>query len=464
LRNTFLVVCWLGVYIKNLRELVDHGELQLREQLATAIEAALESVDPYRLTRDLVRLQGNTLTIGNLQFDLTKLSRVVIIGAGKATYPTAKALEEILGNRISSGLIIVKGDENRTLSKIGVVQAGHPIPDEAGFRAAQEIVRLASGSDKNDLFLAAFSGGCSALMPYPLEGISLEDEQETTRLLLRSGATIREINAVRKHISRTKGGGLARMMAPATTVNLTVSDVIGDPLDCITDPTVVDSSTFSDAITALKKHELWDLVPESVRNHLENGSPKRETLKEYGNLRVHNFILANNVMAAEAAHKSLTNMGFNSQILTTSLEGESREVGYVLAGIVSETVRYDRPLKKPAAYVCAGETLVKLEHGTQEGMGGPSQELALATAIRLPSNSESAGIFLDTDGSDGPTDLAGAMIDSRTRDRAEKVDVNLTLALKEHDTGTALLKLSDAVRTGATGTNVMDLAILAVAH
>lgn len=451
------------MYVKNSQELVNHGLSDLRRDLLNAMEAALERVDPYRLTKNLVQLNREALLVGDLRFEFNNLGRVFVVGAGKATYPIARALEKILGNRISDGLVIIREDEGRTLSRIKTVRAGHPVPNDAGLRAAQEIVRMASDCKKDDLFLAVFTGGCSALMPFPAEGISLEDKQKITKLLLGSGATIREINAVRKHLSRTKGGRLAKMMAPATIINLTVSDVIGDPLDCITDPTVTDSSTFADAISTLKKYDLWDKAPESVRNRLASATPDQETLKDYGNLRVHSFLMANNVMASEAACDFLKERGFNSQILTTSLEGESREVGYVLASIVSETVGYDRPLRRPAAYVCAGETLVRLEKEVaQEGLGGPSQELAVACALRLPQHSRTAGIFLDTDGSDGPTRVAGAIIDSETPTRAKKLGIDLYESLKRHEVYPALEKLSDAITTGPTGTNVMDLVALVV--
>jgi glycerate 2-kinase len=447
------------MYVKNAHELLNHGETQLRQMLLDTIEFALESVDPYRLTKQLVHLNGDHLEFGDLQFDLRRIGRIYVIGAGKASFPVAKVLEEILGNRISDGLITVKDDEIRTLSRIKVRRAGHPIPNEAGYSAAQEIVKIASAARQDDLYLAVFTGGCSALMPYPAEGLSLEDKREVTRLLLTCGATIREINAVRKHLSRTKGGRLAKMIAPATIVNLTVSDVIGDPLDCITDPTVIDSSKFEDAVYTLKKYDLWSLVPESVRKHLSRASPENETLKKYGDLRVHNFIIANNLMAAEAAQKHLQANGFNSQILTTSLEGESREVGFVLASILSETAQYGRPLKRPAAYVLAGETLVKLEEKTRDdAIGGPSQELAIAIALRMPEHV--AGIFLDTDGSDGPTKYAGALVDSKTREEAEKLDIDLYASLKEHDVTKVLKRLDDAILTGATGANVMDLVVL----
>jgi glycerate 2-kinase len=406
-------------------------------------------------------LKSGRLVLGNLQFNLRRIRRICVIGAGKATFPMAKALEEILEDRISEGLIIVKEDEKRTLSRIKIRRAGHPIPSEAGYLAAQEIVKMASNSHEDDLYLITFTGGSSALMPYPAKGLSLEDKQQVTRLLLTCGATIREINAVRKHLSEIKGGRLAKIMGPATIVNLTVSDVIGDPLDCITDPTVIDSSRFEDAIYTLKKYDLWNSVPESVREHLLRSSPEQETLKEYGTLRVHNFIIANNVMAAEAACKQLETRGFNSQILTTSLEGESREVGYVLASIVFETIQHHRPLKKPAAYVLAGETLVRLEGSTRDdAVGGPSQELAVATAVRLPVGEHIAGIFLDTDGSDGPTEYAGALIDSMTREHAQRMGIDLYACLKEHNVTRVLTRLNDTILTGATGANVMDLAIL----
>lgn len=448
------------MYIKNQEELLDHGDVALRKQLIDAIEYALEYVDPYLRTRELVKLNHDLLSIGDLEFDLKRVRRLCVIGAGKATYPIAKALEEILSEHISEGLVIVREDETRKLSRVKVVQAGHPIPNEAGFKAAQEIVRIASDSKKDDLFLVAFTGGCSALMPYPVEGVTLEDKRRITSLLLGCGATITEINSVRKHLSRTKGGGLAKKMAPATIVNLTVSDVIGDPLDCITDPTVTDPSTFDEARTTLNKYDLWEAIPESARNYLSNASPNQETLKDYGDLRIRTFVIANNVMAAEVALSHLYARGFNSRILTTSLEGESREVGYALAAIMSEMAKYGRPLQTPAAIICAGETVVKLEDESNFGKGGPSQELAAAVALRLPRDSKVAGVFLDTDGSDGPTNFAGGLVDSSTVKRAEAQGIDIYSSLKEHKISTVFQKLGDGIRTGATGTNVMDLSIL----
>ena len=448
------------MYVKNYDELIDHGNKLLREHLLNSIESALERVDPYRLTRELVRIEGGTLKIGDLEFNLSLLGRICVLGAGKATFPIAKALEEILDDRISEGLIIVKEDEDRKLNRIKVTRAGHPLPNKAGLAAAREIVTIASNGRNTDLFLVAFTGGSSALMPSPADGMSLEDKREITELLLGSGATIREVNAVRKHLSRTKGGRLAKAIAPATIVNITVSDVIGDPLDCITDPTVTDSSTFDDAKHALMKYDLWDKIPKSARDCLSKADPTKETLKEYGALRVHNFIIANNVMAAEAALGHLTRAGFHSQVLTTSLEGESREVGYALASIASEILEYDRPMKKPASIVCAGETLVRLEPPTKGAKGGPSQELAMAMAVRLQDRGNFAGIFFDTDGSDGPTDFAGAVIDSQTGQRAKALDLDLYESLKRHNVSTPLERLNDAVVTGPTGTNVMDLAIV----
>lgn len=453
------------MFVKNVEELLNHGDRELRRDLLNAIEVALRHVDPYELTKRLVELVDGQLRVGNRKFDMNQLGRIRVIGAGKATYPIAQALEDILGNHISDGLIIVKEDEARTLSRIKVVRSGHPLPSESGFEAAQEIVKMSSSSRKEDLFLVAFTGGCSALMPCPVESVSLEDKREVTRLLLGSGATIREINSVRKHLSRTKGGCLAKTISPATIINITVSDVIGDPLDCITDPTVTDSSTFGEAINALKKHDLWTKAPSSVRNRLANGTSDRETLKEYGDLRVHSFIIANNVMAADAARDYLKTSGYDSQVLTTSLEGESREVGYVLASIASEIIQFDRPLKKPAAFVCAGETLVRVEEAMeQNGLGGPSQELAVAVALRLPANHRVAGIFLDTDGSDGPTNLAGAIIGSETTRRAEALHLDLYDNLKKHNVSLPLEKLSDTIVTGPTGTNVMDLAVVVVSQ
>jgi len=301
------------------------------------------AADPYVATRNLIGLQGEDLTVGPLHFDLSRRGNIYILGAGKATLPIAKALEETLGERITEGIIIIKKGQDGTLEKIKIRRASHPLPDNEGLDAAKEVQRIAAKAQENDIVLCAITGGSSALMPLPVSNITLEEKRRINELLLASGATIREINTIRKHLSDIKGGKLALSIFPAEILNLTVSDVTGDPLDYITGPTVPDTSTFSEAISILKKYNLWGKLPESAICYLQNATPELETPKNFGKFEslVHSFILIRSGTICEAASVKARELGFKPLILTTTLEGESREVGIVFAGIAKERLEQE---------------------------------------------------------------------------------------------------------------------------
>lgn len=447
------------MYIQNRNELVSHGYKQGRKAVIDIIEHALQAVDPYRATRELVHLKGGILSVGYLNFDLSKGGDMYLLGMGKATFPIAKAMEEILGERITEGLIIVKEGQKGNLKRVKVREASHPLPDSRGLEAAKEMRAIAERAREGDIVFCAITGGSSALAPLPVSGVSLEEKGRIHELLLHSGATIREINAVRKHLSDIKGGKLALSIFPAEIINLTVSDVTEDPLDYITGPTVPDTSTFEDAILVLKKYDLLGRVPKSALDYLQRATPEMENPKDFGNMPVHTFVLVQSSTICKAASNRAQELGFASMILTLTLEGESREAGIAFARIGAEIQRCSKPLTPPCVVVAGGETTVTI-HG-QCGEGGPNQEFALSAALQL----DNEGVVIaaiDSDGTDGPTDIAGGIVDASTAERAKEKDIDISGHLSHHNASPVLRELNDAVITGHTGTNVNDLKILLV--
>ena len=451
-------------YIKNTGILLSQGNVKLRKTALAIIEAALAGADPYKATCDLISFKENVLTVGDLRYDLTRQQRIFLLGAGKATYPIAKALEDILGNRITYGVVVCKYGQEGKLSRSKLYLSSHPIPDEAGFSAAREALDLAGKTGPDDIIFGCITGGSSALLPYPVPGISLDDKKEINKLLLTCGANIIEINAVRKHLSLVKGGRLAQAIHPdAHLINLTVSDVIGDPLDYITDPTVPDTSDFLDARATLSKYDLWDKVPSSVSQYLRGAGPDQETPKEKDLCEHHrsDFVIVAGDAACVAAADKAKGLGFNTIILSTMLEGESRELGRTFAAIANEIVLNQRPLKSPCAVIGGGETTVKILKNTA-GIGGPNQEFAVGASPYIDDIGSVVVVGLDSDGTDGPTDLAGAIVDEKTASRSQVLNIDIHDCLNRHNVTPAVLKLQDAIITGSTGTNVNDLKIMLI--
>lgn len=452
-------------YVKNTNQLLSHGNTKTRRDALEIIEYALAKADPHIATKALVSVQGDILHVGELKFDLRKRKRIYLLGAGKATYPIAKALEDILGDRISGGVIVCKYGQEGTLSHADLHLASHPIPDESGFEASQNALDLAAQTQKDDIVFGCITGGSSALFPFPAGGITLEEKKAVNLLLLTCGANIVEINAVRKHLSQIKGGRLAKAIHPqAHLINLTVSDVIGDPLDYITDPTVPDTSTFDDAKATLTKYDLWSKVPSSVSRFLKRADAELETPKEKDLTKYNrcDFIIVKGDAACEAAAEKAKALGFNTMILSTMLEGESKELGRTIAAIAREVLLNHRPLKPPCVIVGGGETTVKIDGAS--GKGGPNQEFAVSAALSIENIEDVVIVGLDTDGTDGPTDYAGAISDKSTVLRARELCIDLFDSLKRHAVTPALCKLGDAIYTGATGTNVNDLKFMIVSQ
>lgn len=447
--------------IKNREELLSHGYRKGREVALDIIENAIKAVDAYDAVKKKVHIENCRLVIEDLNYTLSNVGNIYVIGGGKATFSIARALDEIFGQRIKSGIINVKRGEKHRLKYVKVIEASHPIPDEMGFEGANEIIDIAKEAKESDLVFCAITGGASALIPLPAENVSLEDKKKVTELLLKCGAAIDEINTVRKHISAIKGGRLAKYIHPAEIINLLVIDEIaGLPWG----PTVPDTSTFKDAVEVLRKYRLWEKVPDSVREHLERGlaDPSLETPKpeDFKGLKVHNIVLADNEIMCEAAKKRAEELGFKSLILSTRLEGESREAGIVLASIAEEIEEKGRPINPPCILILGGEPTVTITG--QFGKGGPCQELVLGGSLKIAGSKKIVIAAVDTDGTDGPTGIAGGIVDGYTLKRAKEKGIDVFGNLMGHNASEVLVKLQDAIVTGSTGTNVMNLDIVVI--
>jgi glycerate 2-kinase len=435
-----------------------------REALEHILRAGLDAVDPEKAVLRHVQRKGEKLSVGDRSYDLDHFRRILLIGAGKGTAPMAKAVEDILGDMLTDGWIIVKYGYGMLLKRTHVVEAGHPIPDEAGLRGAEELLSQLRQCTEEDLVICAFSGGGSALLPAPIPPFTLEQKQECTRLLLECGATIDEINAIRKHLSRSKGGWLAKTASPATVVSLMLSDVIGDRLDVIASgPTVPDESTFEDCLSIIERHDLGDKLPKGVVEFLKQGVagnvPETPKGRDPAFARVQNLIVGNNRGALQAAQQQATSLGYESMILSSQIEGEAREVGQVFAAIGKEICHAGLPLSAPACVLAGGETTVTI-HG--EGKGGRNQELALACAISIDGWERISLLSAGTDGTDGPTDAAGAVVSGLTCEKARQADLNPHGYLAANDSYTFFDSLGDLLKTGPTRTNVMDIICMLV--
>lgn len=434
----------------------------LKKECMTIFEAGLKAVDPYEATKNHLRRQGDHLVIAGKEYPLRNFNHIYVIGAGKAGASMALAMEEILEGELAEGLVIVKYGHLADLKKVRLIEAGHPVPDEAGFKGAQALAKMAEGFGEKDLVFCLISGGGSALLPLPVSGVSLKEKQDTTRLLLQCGATIHEINTVRKHLSRIKGGGLARIAHPSTLVSLMLSDVIGNDLDVIASGcTVADRSTFEACKRILNKYNLAPVIPDSVRTHLQEGleGKKEETPKPDDPVfkKTTNIIIGSNMQCLEAAEKKAKERGFNTLILSSFVEGETKEVAKVHGAILKEIVNSGRPIPLPACIISGGETTVTIQG---QGKGGRNQEFVLACGIDIAGWPGTSVFSAGTDGTDGPTDAAGAYADWRMVDKAASLGLDPHHYLGNNDSYHFFEKLDDLAITGPTNTNVMDIRLL----
>jgi glycerate 2-kinase len=425
--------------------------------------AALAAVEPAQAVRQALAVDGDDLVLDGRRYPLADLRRVLVVGAGKASAPMAAAVEAVLAGRVPiQGSVTVRYGHSAPTRAVRIREASHPVPDAAGLEATRAIVELLEETDRTDLVICVISGGGSALLTLPADDITLEDLQQSTDALLRSGASINEINVVRKHLDTVKGGGLARLAAPAHVITLVLSDVVGNPLDAIASgPTVPDTSTWADAAAVFDRYGLWDRVPASVVARLRAGfagtlpeTPKPgEPIFEH----THNVVVGSNLVACEAAAVAASQIGLRSLIMTTFVEGEAREVGRVLAGVLREVDASGHPLARPCCIVAGGETTVTVRG---QGRGGRNQELCLAAASALRGLPDVLLASIGTDGNDGPTDAAGAFVDGTTLDRAAALNLAPAAYLANNDSYTFFDRLNNLIRTGPTNTNVNDIYLL----
>jgi glycerate 2-kinase len=435
------------------------------ETIQRILHAALQAVDPYDAVIRAVSLSGDLLTIGKQSYDLSNYANVFVIGTGKAGSPMVKAINAILGDRVIEGLVITKdGYAQSAGGSIQILESAHPVPDERGVQATHQLIKILQKATSRDLVIALISGGGSALMTSPAEGISLGDIQHLTRLLLASGANIQEINALRKHLDTVKGGGIARLAAPAALAALILSDVIGDPLDVIASgPTVPDSSTFEDAWKIIEKYHLAEKILKPIHDHLLSGvsgsipdTPKPgDPIFQF----VQNVIVASNFQAASAAMDQSDAEGIHASLLTTYFQGEARMAGPWFAAIAQQINATSHPIPRPALVIAGGETTVTLS-GT--GLGGRNQELALSAVKPLAGLKNLVLVCLATDGGDGPTDAAGAVVTGESFSRGLSLGLAPEVFLSQNDSYHYFEPLGDLLLPGPTLTNVNDLTFLFV--
>jgi glycerate 2-kinase len=448
------------------------GRFSLEEMKGMARQIflkAVSAVDPARKLKDTVRIGGNQLLIKTEEgsekaFPLDGFKNIFLTGAGKASASMASAMEQIFGDRITKGIITAKYGHVLPLKRIEVIEAGHPIPDQQGFEGARKIQNLLKASGPGDLVIFLLSGGGSALLPFPVDGIALEEKQQVTQLLLDCGADIAEINTIRKHISQMKGGWLARWAYPSTVIGFILSDVVGDPLDVIgSGPTVPDPSTYEDAWEILKKFDLIHQVAPSIRNHLIMGREGKveETPKPGEPVfeKVQNMIIGSNILALRSAEREASFLGLHTLILSSSIVGDTREAARFHSAIAKEVLSNGHPLPRPACIISGGETTVMIKGS---GLGGRNQEFALAAALEIQGFEKIVLLSGGTDGTDGPTDAAGAIADHTTVERARAMGLNPKAHLENNDAYPFFQRLGDLLITGPTHTNVMDVRILLV--
>jgi hydroxypyruvate reductase len=429
-----------------------------RPFLQKLIPAGLSAADPYQALLKHVVLDRYSLMVGSRAYDLSHIDRIIAVGAGKASARMAQALEASLGTRLDDGLVIVKTGHALPTKRIVVLEAGHPIPDRAGLRATQRLLHLTQRLTPRDLLIVLLSGGASSLLPAPVPSVTLADKQRTTRLLLRSGATINEINVVRKHLSLIKGGGLTASTR-AGIVTLLLSDVIGDDLGSVgSGPTAGDPSTFADAVKVLRRYRCWRAAPAAVRRYLYRGQKGdvSETLKpDSRRLRsVRHHIIGNNRIMLEAVARAAQQVGLHTKFLSHPVVGEARAAAKQLTNLAKVITEGPGSLKRPCCIVAGGETTVTV---TGNGKGGRAQEFAASAAFEIAGLRNTWVVALGTDGTDGPTDAAGGIVSGGTVARAKRLGIDLRSSLNRHNTYPALKALECHIHTGPTGTNVNDL-------
>ena len=426
------------------------------------LKAGLEAADPATGIHRTCTVENQTLVIGKRRYRLSKYERIVLVGAGKASGAMAKAVQQLLGNRLDKGLIVVKDLPTRPLKNIETRQAGHPSPNSQSLRAGKIVQQFVQSLTNKDLLIVLISGGASSLLAAPAAGLTLKDNQQTTQLLLNSGATIQEMNVIRKHLSTIKGGQLA-VSTSATIISLLLSDVPGDDLATIgSGLTVADPSTFLQARHILEKYHLWNRLPLPVKHHLKMGmtgvvpeTPKPDAPRLQ---HVQHVIIGNNQLAVQHIKKKARQLGLHPSIQTPFLQGEAQKVGNTIATLARDMTGISKTIHRPSLLIWGGEPTVTVTGN--KGKGGRAQECALSVAIGMAGLSKMIMAGFGTDGSDGPTDVAGAIVDGKTFVRAKRKNLQAEKFLKSHNSYTFFKKAGGHIKTGPTGTNVNDIYLL----
>jgi len=444
--------------------------MDIRADLKSIYETAIQAVDPGIAVKSHLKINGKNLQLFSdsglvREFDLDAFSRIFVVGAGKATASMAKAVESILGNRITGGCISVKYGYTEQLDSIELIEASHPIPDSNGIKGSEKIRDILTSATEKDLIFSLISGGGSALLPLPAGSITLEEMGKATDLLMKSGATIHEMNALRKHMSLVKGGNLAKMAFPATVLNLMISDVVGDNMDVIASgPFVPDYSTFDDAVKILEKYGLTNMIPVSILDYIvlgADGSIEENPVKGSPVFeKITNLIIASNIISLNSAKEEAERKGYNSIILSSMIEGDTTDTAAWHTKIALEVLNSSNPVPPPACIISGGETTVRIKG---EGLGGRNMEFALQTAKMIEGNISITAASIGTDGTDGPTDSAGAVADGNTVGKAAQAGLNINKYIDNNDSYHFFKKIDDLIITGPTNTNVMDVRILLVA-
>ncbi len=452
--------------ILNKAELIENGSGRIgqraRRLVVETLESTLASVDPHRLVSQHVERRGDKLLANHEITRLRDYDRVFLVGAGKASGAMAETLEGILGNRLKGGLIVVPtGQRSPGLSRVKPIASSHPIPDESSVRAAKELVSLVEKLDDRDLLICVMSGGGSALVSLPAEPLTIADKGRVVQLVMNAGATIVELNTVRKHLSAIKGGWLARRSAAGKILGLHISDVVGDRLDSIASgPISPDPTTFSDAIEILRKYSLWESIPSVAAEILREGAkgdiPETPKASDPCFRKVSHHVVGNNRIACSSAQRYLRSKGVKTKMLSSSMTGEARHLGVFIGSLAREIVKSDEPFTKPCAFIVGGETTVSV---TGSGLGGRNQECAMACAREIQGLGGVAMASIGTDGIDGPTDAAGAIVDGITLSRSEALKLDFDDLLAQNNSYRFFLPLKDLVMTGRTNTNVNDVAV-----
>lgn len=435
-----------------------------RQKATEIFLAGVESVKPENLIKRFVSIEQYNLQIENFQFDLSTIANIYIVGVGKASAAMAQTIESILGSRITEGHIITKYAHAVSLQFIGITEAGHPVPDENGIKGTEIIMSIAKKAEKNDLLICLISGGGSALLTDVPEGCSLDDLKDLNNILLKSGAAIFEMNCIRKHLSKVKGGLLAKTAYPSRVMSLILSDVIGDPLDVIASgPTAHDPSTYADAISIINKYNIKNEIPIQIYQLLEDGvnNKRQETLKESDEALelTSNLIIGTNKLALKIAKQKAALFGYETKIITDKLEGNVMDVAkYIMDSIKNAT---KENIHENTCLLFAGESTIKVEG---EGLGGRNQHLALSFAKLLEDEPGITFLSAGTDGTDGPTDAAGAVVDSFTSEIASNLQLNMEQYINNCDSYHFFQEVGGLVKTGPTQTNVMDLMVVLISR